>query len=427
MERKLVEAAVKGDVQQLQNLIKDDPLLLSAAALGGGDAPLHIACIGSHLEFVKELLLHLGAESAAELNQEGLSPLHIASARGDVEIVKELLKLGGHLCLAKGRESRIPLHSAVAKGRTRVIAELLSACEGSIAHATARGETCFHLAVKFNQYEAFKVLCDHAVSFGMEEVLNSKDGRGNTVLHIAASKKQYEVFDLLLEKNPYMKNKLEVKSLNNKRRTPFDVLISEGGDCDIEEILTRAAPPTQTIPAGEEQSPEQQQRRRRPRSASQKLQDYFKYDKTKESPGKARNTLLIIAVLIVTATYQAVLSPPGGVWEADGGGGGGGKRHSAGQSVMGTNKYVSYGLFLVFNSMGFFMSVHLIHFLTSGLPLQFEIRVALFALTATYDTCMVAIAPPGILSTFFIALSVMMPIIIALLTYLIRDFTTFVS
>ncbi|KAL1546519.1 ankyrin repeat-containing protein BDA1-like [Salvia divinorum] len=417
MERKVTDAAVKGDVDELHNLMKDDPFLLYSAALRDGDTPLHIACIGGHLEFVREMLL-LAPEFASELNRDGLSPLHIASARGDVEIVRELLKLGSHVWLAKGREGRIPLHSAVAKGRARVILELLSACSDSIAHVTARGETCFHLAVKYNQYEAFKILCDHAVLVGKEGMLNNKDNRGNTVLHLAASQKQYEVFDMLLKRSSRFKDILEARSLNYKGRTPLDVLISEGGDCDIEEIL--AAPNS-----GENQSPAQEQRR--PRSASQKLQDYFKYDKMKESPSKARNTVLIITVLIVTATYQAVLSPPGGVWQEDfwpddAKNSSSSKRHTAGQSVMGTNRYVSYGLFLVFNTMGFIMSVHLINFLMQGFPMQFELRVALFALTATYDTCMVAIAPPGILSNSFIVLSVMMPLIIPLVTKLIRDF-----
>lgn len=445
MERRLIEATKKGDVEQLHKLIKDDPLLLSTAALGDGETPLHIACIAGHVGFVKEVLI-LGLEFAGEFNQDGLSPLHIASARGDVEIVKELLKVGSHLCLAKGKERRIPLHSAVAKGRIHVITELLQACSDSIAQVTARGETCFHLAVKNNQYEALKLLCHHVVSFNKEDVLNNKDDRGNTLLHLAASRKQYEVFDLLLGGNSCFKLKLDVNSLNKRGLTPFDILISEGGDCDIEEMLTLAgASPRNSLIQVQHQlnsGPEQEQRRRdrdldRPRSASQKLQDYFKYDKIKESPGKARNTLLVITVLIATATYQAVLSPPGGVWQDDfwpdaaknttttTGGSSSSKqppRHTAGKSVMSTHNYVAYGLFLLFNSMGFFMSLHMMNFLTLGLPLQFELRVALFALTATYDTCMIAIAPSGKISTFFIVLSVLMPLIMAFLTKVVRDY-----
>lgn len=462
MDRRLIDAAKKGDVEQLHNLIKDNPLLLSTAAIVDGQTPLHIACIAGHLQFVREVLI-LGLDFVEEINQDGFTPLHIASARGDVEIVRELLKVGTHLCLLKGKDRRIPLHSAVAKGRIHVITELLQPCSDSIEQVTARGETCLHLAVKNNQYEALEVLCQHVVSFDKEDVLNSKDDRGNTLLHLAASRKLYEVifslflfsffsfiymystnilmnsqvFDLLLEGNSWCKERLDVNSLNRSGLTPFDILISDGGDSEIEEMLTLAgASPSNTLIRVQHQSssgPEQEQRRERDheRSASQKLQDYFKYDKIKESPGQARNTLLVITVLIATATYQAVLSPPGGVWEDDywadpaqnnNGSSKQPPRHTAGKSVMSTHNYVSYGLFLLFNSIGFFMSLHMMNFLTVGLPLQFELRVALFALTATYDTCMFAIAPSGKISTFFIVLSIMMPLIMIVLTKVVRDY-----
>lgn len=249
----------------------------------------------------------------------------------------------------------------------------------------------------------------------------------------------------MFENNSCFKGVVVVNSLNKKKLTPSDILVSEGGDSDIEEILTlagatsRATSPSDTHVHDHDRSSSSSALRPEPRrvrlkSASQKLQEYFKYDKARESPSTARNTLLVITVLIVTATYQAVLSPPGGVWEDDywPDAAAGVKnssssirpmpRHKAGQSVMGSNNYVSYGLFLLFNSIGFFMSLHMMNFLTLGLPLQFELRVALLALTATYDTCMVAIAPAGMLSTFFIVISVMMPFIMIILTKVVRDF-----
>ena len=97
MDRRLFEAAQAGDVDYLLNLIINEPLLLRAAALAGGESPLHIACTAGHLSFVKEVL-KWRKEFAVELNQDGFSPLHIASATGDIEIVKELLKVDHNLC-----------------------------------------------------------------------------------------------------------------------------------------------------------------------------------------------------------------------------------------------------------------------------------------------------------------------------------------
>ncbi|KAL7233764.1 hypothetical protein ACSBR1_017385 [Camellia fascicularis] len=112
--------------------------------------------------------MKLRKEFSQELNEDGLSPLHIASANGHVEIVKELLKADHKLCLVKGRERRIPLHYAAIKGRVNVIRELILASADSVVDMTARGETVLHLAVKNNQFEAFKDLVEHLKKFNKE-------------------------------------------------------------------------------------------------------------------------------------------------------------------------------------------------------------------------------------------------------------------
>ncbi|CAA2972947.1 ankyrin repeat-containing BDA1-like, partial [Olea europaea subsp. europaea] len=330
MDRRLIEAAHKGDVHQLQTLIKDDPFLMKAVALSRGETPLHIACMAGNLSFAKEVL-NLSPEFAKELSHDGFSPLHIAAGNGDIEIVKELLIRDRSLCMVKGNEMRIPLHYAVIKGRIEVIKELLSANEGSIRKATARGENSLHLAVKNNQFETFKSLAVYLKTNNREDIFNEKDARGNTILHLAVSRKQYEVVELMLDENFVRKGLLE---------------------------------------------------------------EYFKFDKAKETPSEVRSVLLVVATLITTATYQAVLSPPGGVWQED-------FRptsnsntttikdatrspaHTAGKAVMGTQNSAAFGLFLIFNSIGFFTSVQMIFFLTFGFPLQLELRASLFALAVT--------------------------------------------
>ncbi|KAL6557304.1 hypothetical protein OROMI_017654 [Orobanche minor] len=464
MYRILTEAAGAGDVEKLHNLIRDDPFLLRAANLADGDGtgPLHIACMGGHVDFTKQVL-NLNPGSARELNRDGFTPLHIASANGDTEIVRELLEVGSRdLCMVRGKEMRIPLHYAVVRGRIEIIRMLVSVCSDSVREVTARGESCFHLAVRSNQFEAFKVLCEHVVSSWDEGecIMNVRDERGNTILHLAASIKQYEVVDLLLDEHFGYKYKLEVNALNRKGLTPLDVLISEGGDPDIEEMLrlsgsitnqeTRPFPQTpqnSAVAHGDPPDSNRSEQERtghtrhhhRPKSASKKLRDYFKYDITRDSPGKARDTLLVIAILIATATYQAVLSPPGGVWQDDFRAEGKNatattttttnllgprepRSHTAGQAVMGTRMPIPYGFFLVFNSFGFYMSLHMMEFLTLGLPLQFELRAALFALIATYDVCMTAITPRGGILVFFTVLSMVLPVVMPLLTKVVRDF-----
>ncbi|KAG2263914.1 hypothetical protein Bca52824_070993 [Brassica carinata] len=78
-----------------------------------------------------------------------------------------------------------------------------------------------------------------------------------------------------------------------------------------------------------------------------------------------RNAILVVAVLIVTATYQAGLSPPGGYWQddyapdSDNG-------HTAGQMTMSFNLAL---FFYICNGIAFFSSLYVIMVLIIGLPM----------------------------------------------------------
>ncbi|CAN4125977.1 unnamed protein product [Withania somnifera] len=402
-------------------------ILVRALSLAGSsETPLHIACLSGHLEFAKEII-HLRPEFARELNQDGLSPLHIASSNGDIEIVKELLNVDRNLCLVKGTDGRIPLHYA-----------LLAASPDSATEVTSHGETCLHLVVKNHQFKEFKLLLENFKEFNKYDLLNQKNIQGNTIFHFAASTKQYEVVDLLLEENVFAKVTIEMNSLNKRGLRPLEVLLEASGDRDIEEILRafgtvsvedfqssqREALPQSWAVRIQDPSHEQSSREQRwdkPRSCSKKFQDYLKYNKIKDPPGKVRDTLLVVAILIATATYQAVLSPPGGVWqnsywpEGNNSTNNDGKMSlshiAAGQSGMGTNKPITYGLFLAFNSSDF-----------SCFPLQLELQVTLLALIATYDAVMSAITRNWGISLFFTIFPIVFPVILPQITKLVRNY-----
>lgn len=239
----------------------------------------------------------------------------------------------------------------------------------------------------------------------------------------------------MLDENNLSRGTIEVNSLNKKGLTPLDVLLSGDGDSDIEEMLRLAGAVkaenlnssshniviTTQNPSNNQQLTRQNRTRvEKPhQSLSKQLQNYFKYNKLKDAPGKVRDTLLILSVLIATATYQAILSPPGGVWQDNNN-----DQiisHKAGESIMGSHNPTAYGLFLIFNSIGFFMSIHMIYFLTIDFPLLIELQVSLISLLVTYDTSMTAIAPSSRISTNFTILSIVLPFGIPLGCKILRN------
>ncbi|KAF8028603.1 hypothetical protein BT93_E1286 [Corymbia citriodora subsp. variegata] len=312
MERRLLEAARKGNIHELDELISSNEQILEEMALeGAGHTPLHVACVGGHLDFVRELLKHM-PKLAEKVNPRGFSPLHIAAARGDVEIAEELLKVGTHLCSVKGRERRIPLHDAVENGEVHVMKVLLSKLPESVEETTAREETAIHLAVKNNRFKVLVWLVEHLKQHNKEQVINWKDHKGNTTLHLAADAKNFEVLNFLLRGHAMKSGVVEVNALNDCGLTPLDVsTLSQRGarDREIREILTRA----RAASGGGRLNP----------SASRPVlgddddieggnghRSYGDSNKGKDSLGEIRNDLLVVAALIVSATYQSVLQPP---------------------------------------------------------------------------------------------------------------------
>ncbi|MCL7045392.1 hypothetical protein MKW94_014771, partial [Papaver nudicaule] len=450
MDERLFTAALTGNVVHLHQLLNEDPLMLHSAALASAETPLHVASICGNLQFAKEMI-RLKPEFAAELNQNGFGSIHLASANGHVEIVKELLMLNRDHCRLKGRERSTPLHYAAVKGRNDVINELISCCEDSVEDITIRDETALHLAVKNNQFEALRIMVDMVRRLNKGEILNKKDQEGNTVLHLAASLKNREAsiyiaiaVELLLNKAPTFKP-LEVNLMNKSNLTALDhlllVLPMEANDRDIEAILRQA---------GEKRAQEigrvldlqvvenysnNQTEITVAESPLDRLVGFFKFQRERDSPSDARNALLVIVVLIATATYQAGLSPPGGVWQDSG--------NVNNQTTSGSNNYVStnttgyapgvailsksdaisFGIFLFFNSAGFYVSLFMIHILTCGFPLRLELHMCIWAMGFTYSITMFTITPNGRLGIMFNVLVVLFPIGIPFMSKWIRVVT----
>ncbi|KNA06239.1 hypothetical protein SOVF_182470 [Spinacia oleracea] len=387
----LFQAAQTGDIEELHQLLTRNPLILHQIPLIHAQNPLHFASAAGHLDFAKKIL-ELKPEFATQVNAEGYSPMHLASGNGHLQIVREIItRTDSNVCRIEGKDRTTPLHLAVLGGRVDVIHEILANCEGCMDDVTVQKETALHLAVKNFQVESFRVLLDWTRETGKEEILNGKDEHGNTILHLAIWKKQRQVVEMLLRNNS---RTLEVNAINKSCLTALDLLSifpSEAGDREIQEILlcsgalkSRDLTPhtTTTCSSSTTNDPSAN-------SHSKDLVKYFSFHNGRDSPSDARSALLVIAVLVATATYQVGISPPGDVWQDNGEG------HLAGTSIMGTRDLISFIVLVSCNSIGFNVSLYMIATLTSKFPLQTELQICLLALYVTFNVAVTGTSPKG--------------------------------
>ncbi|GMP93068.1 hypothetical protein CsSME_00043052 [Camellia sinensis var. sinensis] len=300
---RLKAAAEAGKIDGLYDCIKDDPHILDGIdKIPFVDTPLHIAASAGHAHFALEMM-RLMPSFSKKLNPQGLSPLDLAlRKRADLRRNLEDLNLPNREELS----NFTPLHYVAEKGDIDLLAEFLLACPESIMDRTIRDETAVHIAVKNSKLEACKVLLGWLRRSLNQKLLNSKDDTGNTALHIAVSNSQTEIVKLLAEESYTNKNATNLDGL-----MALDIAARSESEREIEVILRCAgalkssSSPTHYSHAGFLKSPE--------RMIEKIIKKIFHMRDFFSMSMETRNVILVVAVLVATATFQAILSPPGGL------------------------------------------------------------------------------------------------------------------
>ncbi|KAK2644975.1 hypothetical protein Ddye_020170 [Dipteronia dyeriana] len=192
------EAAVKGSVISLRNLLEKDPLILDniLSECDPETLPLHIASMLGHVEFVQEILIQK-PEMAEQLDSRKRSALHLATARGNIAIVGKLVTVKPDACFLRDRDGRNPLHVAAIKGQINALKVLVEKKpDAARVLIDQSGDTILHLGLRYDQLEALKLLVETMVID--HELVNSKNNDGKTILDMAVAYQQAETKKILV-------------------------------------------------------------------------------------------------------------------------------------------------------------------------------------------------------------------------------------
>ncbi|XP_062115455.1 ankyrin repeat-containing protein BDA1-like [Humulus lupulus] len=385
----LFEASKEGSVATLNALIKNDPLILTRVSLTTfTESPLHISAALNHLDFTVELL-KLKPQLASELDSLRRSPLHLAAAEGHMEIARALLRANKDVCFVKDQHGRIPLHYAAMRGRVDVIQLLVDAQSKSVFEELPSGETALHLCVRYNHLEALRLLVEASGRDSDNAMfLNAKEHEtGNTVLHLAVTLEQSETVEYLLSING-----LEKDSVNNEGHKVSDLVDVRATDFNtvkIQHMLGVKLPKKSFI--------------------SRCFHLILKRLKSKR-PKDVEGSIMVVATLIVSMTFQTTINPPGGVWQQTYNTTNGiGNRFDcqnrtclAGTSVLAHMDHGRYFLFLWLNSMAFLTSVSILLLIMVGVPIKNKVCIGLFNLVLCVTLAFVGLS-------FFLAMTMVNP------------------
>ncbi|XP_040987740.1 ankyrin repeat-containing protein BDA1-like [Juglans microcarpa x Juglans regia] len=397
----LSDAAQHGNIPALYLAIKTNPEVLDKIdKIPFSETPLHTTASVGQTEFAMEIMM-LKPSFARKLNQDGFTPMHLALQFKQTKLVLRLLDVDKDLVRVQGRGGVSPFHYAAEIGEEDLLVEFLNACPKSIEDVTNRKETALHIALKKKKFDAFRLLVGwlrrswFIHSAWMEKnLLNWPDDDGNTPLHLAVSTNDAEVVRCFMNcisvdmniKNSANQTALEIleqmHGANNYRETIKDMIHRPKIFLSLFQYLF----PYPSLPGVA-------QLRTFLSSRFSISENYyiFMFRQNMEVSNDTRNMLLVVATLVVTVTYQAALSPPGGVWQDDfnAEAGTGASEllvsppsHHAGRVIMSTKN--SY-LFFTLNTLTFFMTnMTIIFLLPLGKFTRFLVILPLCALTFCY-------------------------------------------
>ncbi|KAF8031543.1 hypothetical protein BT93_D0687 [Corymbia citriodora subsp. variegata] len=409
---RLRQAIEHDDVDELHGFIVEEPNLLDRESKGPFqilNTPLHVTAAAGKTQVAMELAI-LEPSFTWKLDWEGYTPMHLALQHQHYHTVRTLMTLDSELIRVQGWCGFTPLHYVAGKEgeyELELLAEFLFTCRLSIEDLTSRMKGPLSLGKappdlvrgalakahpppgearkghprlgEIQQGLASLDLTRGAlIEVGPTGLVSGRRRRlgpseGNPPSHVPPWPMIIKL--LIGHTNVNAKNFLNRTALDNFQvNAPFDE--------DVARRLRSIS--TSTLSLSQFFS--------RELSFFEKYLHYFGIQDE-----ATRNIILVVATLIATATYQAVLTPPGGYWPdsssnppanssvatANSSGIAAEKPHQAGNIILSGSDLFSYAYL---NSTAFFVSVaSIVVAALSLLPRTFFVYYSLiFPSTACY-------------------------------------------
>ncbi|KAL3652728.1 hypothetical protein CASFOL_002409 [Castilleja foliolosa] len=393
--------AKTGDTKSLYLIIKQDPYILQKIVeIPFVHTPLHEAAGQGQTSFAIEIMSLLPS-LGKKLDPDGFSPLHIALKERKKETVLALVKFDKSLVRVKGFEGFTPLHYAAKYyPDLDILSCFLLDCQESIADLNNRFQSTVHLVMESRDDEAIDLVLKWLVRTARETVLGWKDDNLNTALHVAARYGCLQAMKIMVKT-------AKLNKRNSDNHTPLDIAKLYKND-QVTRILIKAHAKTSQQLSPKETAVDYLRSETNILEKAVRGYCFIFKDLTV-------GVVLVVAVLITTATYQAVLQPPGGIFPADTNScnttanatsvlvtAAAAPAPSQGKMVMGE---ADYNKFMPANTAAFTLSIMIIIFVLHGRPYNVILHACLIFLAYSYLVALESISQTGNVSQIMFILS----------------------
>jgi len=208
MNRRLIDAAGKGDIATIREILKNPGVNVDAADEEGGTS-LIIACMHGYLD-VARLLLEMGADINI-MDDPGWTPLMISCSQGHRQLVEFLLDRGVDI-MQKDYDGKTSQDWAREKGH-KEIERMLQSARSKLLHkkkTSAQSTVKFkRKRIKLQKKETERVFREAAKAGDFETVINTLDcgasvdsryGDGGTALIVSCQNGNREMAAFLIER-----------------------------------------------------------------------------------------------------------------------------------------------------------------------------------------------------------------------------------